>query len=156
MQEVYSKKELWGHVNERIDHWLQERQELIIDLCALSSAYEYKIASPHSQLWLKKFCQILIDYISAGHFDIYYELMREAEEFNDGSETLGKALLPHLNESTDQSLAFNDTYADTKITQSLMTQLLEDLSSLGEAMATRFDYEDQLINAMHNAHADRL
>ncbi len=153
MQEGQSKEQHWHEVNERIKHWLDERQELIIDFCALSGVYEYKPESPESQQWLKKFCEILIDYVSAGHFEIYYELMREAEAFKDGSDNLGKILLPCLTESTEQALSFNDRYADClAVKHDDLSLLRENLSHLGEAMVHRFEYEDQLIEAMHNTH----
>lgn len=155
MLDTCSKEERWNAVEQIIERWLQSRQALIVEFCAVSGVHQYTPNTQRSKLRLQKFCQLLVDYVSAGHFEIYYELIREAEVFQDGSDKLGKALLPLIDESTEISLNFNDTYA-TADCDKVIPGLSETLSQLGETMVSRFDIEDQLIDAMHNAHAEQV
>ncbi len=155
MLETCSKEERWAGVEEIIERWLQARQALIVEFCAVSGVHQYTPNTPRSKLRLQKFSQLLVDYVSVGHFEVYYQLIREAEEFRDGSDQLGKALLPLISESTEDALSFNDNYA-TADCDKITPGLSENLSKLGETMVSRFDIEDQLIDALHNAHAEQV
>jgi regulator of sigma D len=145
-------KERWSSVDELIERWLVERQTLIVQFCAVSGiqALSPKSGSGHSRL--QQFCQLLLDYVSAGHFEIYYELVREAEAFKDGSVEVANTLLPKITTTTETALDFNDSYSEANKT----TELAQDLSQLGEVLAARFDYEDQLIAALHGAHREQV
>ena len=66
--------EHWSNVSAIIEPWLLERQELISIYCALSTATTPDNFSDK----LTQFCEILVDYISAGHFEIFTELEDEA------------------------------------------------------------------------------
>ena len=155
MLETCSKEERWAGVDQIIERWLQSRQALIVEFCAISGVHQYTPNTPRSKLRLQKLCQLLVDYVSAGHFEIYYQLIREAEEFQDGSAKLGKALLPLIDESTEKSLAFNDAYATAGFEKPI-PGLAETLSQLGETLVSRFEIEDQLIDALHYAHATQV
>ncbi len=146
-------EERWSGVNDMIDRWLQERQLLIVQFCALSGVHEFSPKAERSSLRLQKFCQLLVDYVSSGHFEIYYQLIREAEEFEDGSAELAKSLFPYINATTETAIAFNDKYIDA---EGPFTNLSKNLSKLGETLATRFEYEDRLIDAMHEAHREQV
>jgi regulator of sigma D len=50
-------------------------------------------------------------------------------------------------EATDAAVEFNDKYEKLE-DKALQIELESDLSRLGEALAARFDLEDQLIGAM--------
>ncbi len=144
-------KERWSGVDKLIDRWLEERQSLIVQFCALSGVHG--LTGNHAGRGrLQKFCQLLLDYVSAGHFEVFYELVREAEAFADGSADIAKALIPRLNASTQDALDFNDKYAEAE--QAPIASLARDLSRLGEILAERFDGEDQLIRATHSCHRE--
>ena len=64
-------KERWGGVSEIIDRWLQERQDMLVQYCSLSSLHETTDSDTSRGKQLRALCQILVDYISAGHFEIY-------------------------------------------------------------------------------------
>lgn len=134
-----------------IDRWLQERQLLIVQFCAVSGVHEFRPKSERSQQRLQKFCQLLVDYVSSGHFEVYYQLLREAEEFEDGSAELAKSLFPYINATTETALEFNDSYASN---DSDLATLSKSLSKLGETLASRFELEDRLIEVMHDAHRE--
>lgn len=146
-------KERWSGVNELISRWLTERQSLIVQYCAISGVHELSPQGSANRNRLQKFCQLLLDYVSVGHFEVYYQLLREAEAFQDGSAEAAKALLPEINATTAQTLDFNDKYADA---QTIGPNLARDLSRLGEVFAERFDYEDQLISVLHAAHGEQV
>lgn len=148
-------KERWSGVNKLVERWLAERQAVIVQFCALSGVHEL---SPQTSIInsvrLKHFCEMLVDYVSTGHFEVYYELLREAEAFKDGSAEAANALIPLINATTADALDFNDKYVDK--TQIPIAGLAKDLSRLGEIFAERFDYEDQLIHTTHSNHREQV
>jgi|SwirhirootsSR3_FD_contig_71_2433991_length_661_multi_2_in_0_out_0_1 regulator of sigma D len=148
-------KERWSGVDKLIERWLVERQKVIVQFCALSGVHGLAASgNTATRNRLQKFCQLLLDYVSAGHFEIYYELVREAEAFQDGSVEVAKALIPTLNETTAKALDFNDKYAEADASQ--IAWLAKDLSLLGEILEDRFDGEDKLINATHLCHREQV
>lgn len=155
MLENCDKKERWSGVNKLVERWLAERQSLIVQFCALSGVHELSAeAGVVNGARLKHFCEMLVDYVSAGHFEIYYELLSEAESFEDGSAQAAHALIPQLNASTAEALDFNDKYVEK--TQIPISGLAKDLSRLGEVLAERFDCEDQLIRTTHSSHSEQV
>jgi regulator of sigma D len=146
-------KERWSGVDKLVERWLSERQSLIVQFCALSGVHELS-GTNASRSRLQKFCQLLLDYVSAGHFEVFYELVREAEAFADGSADVAQALIPLINETTQRALDFNDKYAEA--TQAPIASLARDLSALGEVFEERFDSEDRLIRATHSCHREQV
>lgn len=143
----------WDAVNALIERWLEERQSLIVQYCAISGIQTAQRSTNPDRL--QKFCQLLLDYVSAGHFEIYYELVREAEAFNDGTADIAKTVLPQINATTQRCLDFNDVYAECTAIGDPGT-LAKALSQLGETFASRFDFEDQLIDALHSCHREQV
>lgn len=127
---------------------------MIVQYCAISGIHEFSPQGGLRRNRLQKFCQLLLDYISAGHFEVYYHLLREAEAFQDGSADSAKALLPKINNTTASALDFNDKYENTQ--PSADGNLAKELSLLGEVFAERFDYEDQLISLLHSSHREQV
>jgi regulator of sigma D len=146
-------EERWTGVNDLIDRWLQERQAIIVQFCALSGVHELSADADPSHVRLQKFCQQLVDYMSSGHFEIYYELIREAEAFADGTASAAKALMPKITITTELAMSFNDKYASAEGT---LVALPKSLSSLGETLASRFELEDNLINTLHESHREQV
>jgi regulator of sigma D len=153
LENCKSAKERWGGVSEIIDRWLAERQELIVLYCELSSITREKEASSYSTN-IQKLCQVLVDYVSAGHFEVYEQLIKEANEFNDGGIELAERLFPKIQETTEIALDFNDEYDNSAHETGLLDVLPEKLSLLGEALEERFVLEDQLIECLHNSHKE--
>ena len=89
-------EERWNAVDKLVERWLQERQLVIVQFCALSGVHELNQDDDPSSMRLQNFCQLLVDYMSAGHFEVYYEVIREAEAFQDGSVNLAKGLMPEI------------------------------------------------------------
>ena len=152
LENCKSAQERWGGVHDIVDRWLKERQELLVQYYDLTQALD---AGPDDESGhdIQALCQILVDYVSAGHFEVYGQLLKEARDFNDeaGLEK-GKALFKEVEKTTDFCLDFNDKYQATDD----LDDIMRDLSTLGEMLANRFEWEDQMIEVLHNAHADQL
>ena len=93
---------------------------------------------------LTQFSQLLIDYVSLGHFGIYEHLLSGTER-RDAVLTAAKEIYPEFSKTTEAVMSFNDTYDDQKHTLSI-DKLESDLSSLGENLAKRIDLEDKLCH----------
>jgi regulator of sigma D len=153
LEQVNTAKERWGGVHKMIDSWLNERQALIVQFCHLSTAKPLcHEETPLAEL-LQNFCQGMMDYCSAGHFEIYERLMVEAREYADGGLEFAQQVVPNLDKLTTQCVDFNDNY-DRSCNLEQLTKLSEDLSRLGEVLEERFQLEDQLIERLHTAHRE--
>jgi len=150
LENCKSAKERWGGVSEIIDRWLEERQAMLVQYCALSGL-DQDLSDLQRGEKLRVFCQLLVDYVSAGHFEVYDQLIKEGREFDD-AEALQEAgkLYDTIDTTTERLLDFNDKYLETDDVSSLSA----DLSKLGEALEVRFSTEDRLISVLHTSHKD--
>ena len=155
LENCRTAKERWGGVHQLIDRWLKERQELLVHYCDLSDTAR-DTASENLGKKLERLCQILVDYTSAGHFEIYEQLIQEAREFDDGGIELAGHIYPRISETTEVVLDFNERIDGKRPAESEMDDLMAELSRLGEALETRFELEDFLIEHLHNVHADKV
>ncbi|ACE85996.1 Rsd/AlgQ family anti-sigma factor [Cellvibrio japonicus] len=151
LENCKSAKERWGGVSEIIDRWLEERQQMLVQYCDLSALEATDANEALRGHKLRELCQILVDYVSAGHFEIYDQLIKEGREFED-EEALQEAgkLYAVVDETTETLLDFNDKYLETDDLGSLS----DDLSRLGESLETRFSAEDRMISVLHTSHKD--
>jgi len=101
------------------------------------------------------FCEMLVDYVSTGHFEVYEQLALEAKEFHDDSalQCLHK-LMPEITASTSIVLEFNDKYDTKEHCNKQLVDLPFALQALGVLMDERFAYENQLIEELHEAHSE--
>lgn len=148
-------KERWGGVSELIERWLQERQQLIVTYCRLTRVSDFSSLDKARSAFCK-FCELLVDYVSAGHFEIYDKLIQEATAFDDGGVALAERLYPRIQKTTEVALAFNDRFDRIQGESAGFDELYEGLSGLGETLEDRFEMEDLLIESLHNAHADQV
>jgi regulator of sigma D len=145
LESCQNAQERWGGVHLLIDRWLQDRHELV-------KAYDVLGADPaalsESRTPLQEFCGVLVDYVSAGHFEIYEQLTSEAKAFGDqrGLE-LAKTIYPRIDVITENLLAFNDLCDEGKC-------VAEKFKELGGLLHERFELEDCLIEVLHNAHKE--
>ncbi len=94
----------------------------------------------------------MMDYICAGHFEVYEQLFEEATEFGDGSVAQVQSIPVRLQQNTQLFLNFNDRYDTSESCVNLLQRLPEELSDLGELMEERFRLEDKLIAELHESH----
>lgn len=145
-----SARERWGGVSDIIDRWLEERKELLVLYCSLSDRGSEDTLAER-EVKVRRFCQILVDYVSAGHFEVYEQLVKEGKEFEDlDGLALAKGHYKTIDATTEGILDFNDKYQETDDLQTLES----DLSTLGESLAVRFEAEDNMIKVLHTSHKD--
>lgn len=151
MKVFKDKEHCFNGVELLLESWLAERQALIQAYCQLCESIEqYK-----QQQALPQFCQLLIDYVCAGHFEIYQQLSNEAELFGDTSAVLESAL-PRISKTTDVALRFQDSYGKSQYTRENLAKLPDKLTEMSQALAERFMLEDQLIQLLHTQHIDHF
>ena len=146
--------ENWSTVDKVVSRWLQERQELILLYCKVDGLKQFAKQDTPVSIRVQALCDVLIDYVSAGHFEVYQHLMREAERFQDDYQKTIDRVLPLIQHSTEIALDFNDRYSDATDCENNMGQLAKDLNNLGIKMVERFDLEDQLIDNLHTCHRE--
>ena len=146
LESCKSAQERWGGVHQLIDRWLQGRFELIAAYKALLE----QLPDARSQD-IRRFCQLLVDYVSAGHFEVYEQLINEARAFGDQRGlALVNQLFPRLQVTTEAALAFNDRCDTGECRKS--ADYADQLRRLGTHLHERFELEDCLIEVLHNAH----
>lgn len=148
LENCRSAQERWGGVSEAIDRWLQERQNLLVLFCKLTAQKDGEF-SEEIEDQVRSFCQILVDYTSAGHFEIYKQLMAEGQD-NQNGLSQAQAHYTTIHSTTERVLDFNDKYQETDDLGTLM----QDLSELGITLETRFEAEDRMIEVLHNPQKD--
>ena len=147
----------WHRVDEHVAHWLSERQEMLMLLCAVRGLQEYTPENTPISVKVSALCQVLIDYVSAGHFEIYTDFIQEAEYFNDKNQDLLEKTIPLISLSTEDAMEFNDLFGDGEASKEDYEQLLTlKLSNLAEKLEGRFELEDTLIKEIHYAHAKQM
>ncbi len=134
-----------GGTSELIGNMLTERNQL---LALLMQAFNVKTenAVDLDRDLLNEFCQMLVDYIAAGHF-VLYERIVEGTERRKGVAELAVKLYPRIDETTQAALAFNEKY-DADRGDIDVEKLHVELSALGEKLTSRIEYEDQLIQKL--------
>ena len=131
-----------------VQTWLKERQHLLAQLCALPDTHTGDDESPALRAHIQTLCQTLMDYISAGYFEVYRELASEARR--DGQHPAWiESVLRQLDASTDAALAFNDHYDQTIRQQRPLAEMPRQIAALLEQLEQRFSLEDQLILSVH-------
>lgn len=149
LERCKTAQERWGGVDRLIDRWLADRKELVEHYIALRDR-----TAPDTSLQqqLNLFCSALLDYVSAGHFAVYEQLVRGAEEAgNERALELMSRVMPRIETITQFAVIFNDYYgAETKrvLKEDVMRSRL---LKMGGLLDERFELEDCLIEILHTA-----
>ncbi|MDH5601381.1 MAG: sigma D regulator [Gammaproteobacteria bacterium] len=129
---------------QKMDSLLGARKEtlsLYSELAALRPFNEEEDVS----VVLQEFCETLMDYTASAHFQLY-RFIADGTERRANIRKVAEKVYPNITMTTEQFLDFNDKYeAETKGQH--FSSLDHDLSSLGEMLADRILYEDQVISA---------
>lgn len=128
-----------GSKNSSIQKWLQERQQLLLIFTNLTKTQPFadEYIENESTL-LKEFCQILLDYISYGHFNIYAKLNLGISN----TDAINNKIRQNLLITTDAALEFSNKYTEN-IENTI--NLKKDLSKLGVILSEHLELEDKLI-----------
>lgn len=142
LTQLEKTQQKWGGNQLLIDKWLEQRQHVLVEYCELAGLPPFRRESTAlpTTANVKRFCQLLIDYISKGHFEVFNAI--ETGSFPIRSNA--KSLINGINKSTDLALRFNDLYVKLDDATALVN-LDNDLSKLGSFLEERFALEDQLI-----------
>jgi len=143
--ERYAGKERRIQTLQIINELLEERQQVWSSYCAVAGLDSFS-RDKSVEAMLEGFCQLLVDYISLGHFGIY-------QRITDGTERRRKIIqvaeevYPRIAETTNTAVEFNDKYEKWSGDE-MLAGLNDDLSRLGEVLANRIELEDKLIEAI--------
>lgn len=153
LEDCKNAQERWGGVHSLIDRWLEQRRDLLVSFIELKEACDAELESV-SKPRIDHFSESLMDYISAGHFEIYPQLAEEARAFSDDSALqTAEKLLERLEMSTEMVLAFDTDYASSVSCQQNLARLPAWIDRLARGLTERFALEDQLIARLHAAHS---
>ena len=136
-------------VEDLLTRWLKERREVLGKYTEIAVTLDSGLSDENLQQRQQALCELLVDYVSAGHFEVFHELIDEAESFGDGSDALAVKLMPAIADTTEVIMAYEEKYSGE---QGHQEKLKRDLSALGEALESRFVLEDQLIAGLHSRH----
>jgi regulator of sigma D len=95
---------------------------------------------------LTQFAEVLVDYVSLGHFGLYERILSGTER-RESIKALATTVYPEFSAVTEKTVSFNDKY-ENAIDLAAFKMLADDLSVLGESLAKRFELEDQLCALM--------
>ncbi len=142
-------KQRWAGVDTTIDTWLLERQNLLIEYFKLAGLppYERESQALPAKHDISNFCSLLMDYISAGHFEVYEQIIKNSRSAPESTQALAEQLFPLISETTDLALDFNDRYGQLEHDHEL-DNFDQALSGLGEVLEMRMKFEDQLLHTL--------
>lgn len=135
--------------NQALKHdlqsWLQQRKTLIIQFNTLCQLRPFQLCKDPNSLDANiiTFCQILIDYIAMGQFQVFEQLLTSIEK-KPCNQQAAQELYNRLKQTSLQALTFSDQYTEPFD----IKELENDLCTIGELLATRFDLEDDLIGLL--------
>ncbi len=143
--EELSGAERRNQTHAMITELLQERQQVWSLYCSIAGLKPFTPDKPVHTL-LQEFCQVMVDYISLGHFGIY-ERITSGKERRTKVIQVAEKIYPAIAVATDTAIEFNDKYEKLS-EKEVLQNLSNDLSILGEELANRIELEDQLIETM--------
>lgn len=112
---------------------------------------DYSAYKPSLVKQVTQFCEMLTDYISHGHFDLYPKIVELMENASGRSLSIAQRVLPRLNDTTEPLMNFCDLYAEEP-SEEQFKNLCRDLSIIGQELEIRFRMEDRLIIALRLVH----
>ena len=122
-----------------------ERQEVWSLYCHVAELKPFSVNDTVKKQ-LTNFSQLLVDYVSLGHFGVYERLLAGTER-RQGVLSVAREIYPEFSSITDAAISFNDKYQNIEEINSF-DDLEQDLSALGESLAIRIDLEDRLCKLM--------
>jgi len=138
-----------ARTRKEIKQLIAERNNVLSQYYNLAShADQYPENNEETMELLQEFCQDLVDYLATGHFEIYRRI-EEKEERRTEIVQLANQIFNRIAVTTAVAVAFNDLYDTSEgFNPDVLNQLPEQLSKLGEELATRIDLEDRFINTL--------
>ncbi len=128
---------------QKMDSLLGARKETLSLYSELAGLRPFK--EEDVTVVLQEFCETLMDYTASAHFQLY-RFIEDGSERRTSVREVAEKIYPNISVTTEQFLDFNDKYEAEQKGKNL-SSLDQDLSSLGEILADRILYEDQVISA---------
>jgi len=145
-QKISREDDRRNKLSRTINELLGERQDVLVGYVELAALDSGEAGIDEVLTKLKQFNQMLVDYAALGHFEIYQRIM-DGKERRESIRAIANEIYPVISRTTDYFVEFNDKYEGADDRESI-TPLSEDLSALGEAMASRIEMEDKLLREM--------
>ncbi len=117
--------------------WLQQRQEILVTLHNLAGLLPKDLNEDN--ISLTNFFQLLIDYMCAGHLQIFNLLIKQ----NLINLSTIKNVLQKINNTTNNIIKFNHKFNKFKNVSAT------DIVNILEEFANRIELEDLLLNIKH-------
>lgn len=130
--------------NHLIESMLNERAQLLTLLLQVDGLTHEELEDFDKELF-EEFCQVLVDYIAAGHFGLYQRII-EGNERRAKIAELAEKSYPDIERSTEIALTFNEKYDPEKDNDIDTRELHKELSQLAESIANRIELEDEIIS----------
>ena len=147
-QRISQEDDRRSRLSHTINELLDERHQVLVGFCELAAMESSNSSLEQTLLKLKSFMQDLVDYTALGHFEIYQRIM-DGNERRQSIRAIADEVYPVISRTTDYFVEFNDKYDGADDEDSLLP-LANDLSMVGEAMASRIEKEDMLLREMSN------
>ena len=129
----------------KLNSLLSSRTETLTLFNQLAGLRPYK-PDDEVQMALQEFCEALVDYTASAHFQLY-RFIDEGTERRAKVLEIAQQVYPNIADTTQQILDFNEKY-DCEEHCNDLSELDHDMSRLGEILADRILYEDQVIAAI--------
>ena len=138
-------KDRRAYTQKMVDKLIEERAQMLV-LYYRAAGLDPETHEEPLEKPIQEFCQLLVDYIAAGHFTVYDRIINR-EERRQRVVEVADEIYWDIAATTTTALDFNDKYEDPeKVRDS--SQLVKDLSSLGEQLALRIELEDKLLKLL--------
>ncbi len=147
MGQQFSGEDRRSQTSHLVNELLGERQQMWTLYCKVAGLEPFTPDKPVDEL-LKEFCQVLVDYISLGHFGLYQKIM-SGEERRQKVVEVAEKIYPQMSDVAAQAIEFNDMVANSNGSVP-MKKLSNELSHLGEQLATRIELEDRLLETINS------
>lgn len=129
-----------------VEKLLNERAHMLVLFCRAAGLDSDRRSKPVEKV-VQEFCQLLVDYVAAGHFAVYERIVN-GKERRERVVQVADEIYPDIATTTTAALDFNDKYESPQKAQDL-EQFTKDLSRLGEYLATRIELEDKLLKELY-------
>ncbi|MDI4659788.1 MULTISPECIES: sigma D regulator [Cobetia] len=152
LEECTTAAERFRGVHQLVDRWLDQRREMLVCFMDLHEACVNDL-DQLEMTRVNRFIELLMDYISAGHFEVYPQLKEEGRVFEDTAAlAVCEQLMQRLEPSTELVLSFDEDFSSPTRCQHYRARLPEWLARLQQGLTERFALEDQLIQRLHAVH----
>lgn len=133
---------------KEIKQLISERNAVLSQYYNLSNHVELFDDVETLQELLQEFCEVMIDYIATGHFEIYRRIEDGVERRYEIME-LSDEVYHEIINTTKVAIRFNDLYdLSNEMSPEMLKKFPQQLSELGENLAIRIELEDKYINTL--------